>query len=73
MSGESLDRIARTLRGEYREMPGLRLTRAQIQRLYGLDALSCDELLVRLVNEHFLSLTESNRFCRADESSAATR
>jgi hypothetical protein len=73
MVSESLERLAQAVRGEFRDMPGLRLTRAQLQRLYSMDGPTCDALLVRLVNEHFLSLTESNRFCRADETSAATR
>ena len=38
-----LDRVA----GEFREMPCLRLTRAQAQRLFGLRADVCDRILIR--------------------------
>ena len=73
MERKTLDGIARALRGEFHDMPGLRLTGAQVRRLYSLDARSCDEVLRQLVNEHFLFLTSGDRFCRVDESSAATR
>ena len=33
--------ILRRIRGEYLEMPGLRLTSVQAQRLWGLDARTC--------------------------------
>jgi hypothetical protein len=46
------------IRGEYREMPGLRLTFAQACRLWQLDADICREILARLVGERFLQQTE---------------
>jgi hypothetical protein len=73
MVSERLDRLAQAIKGEFREMPGLRLTRAQFQRLYSVDAPTCDQLIVRLVNEHFLSMTDNHRFGRADETASATR
>ena len=42
------------IRGEYLEMPGLRLTSAQAQRLLGLDQESCLQLLESLTRERFL-------------------
>jgi hypothetical protein len=43
------------VRGEFNEMPGLRLTREQAARLWGLDPTACDEVLNRLVAASFLS------------------
>jgi hypothetical protein len=53
-SPESL--VAR-VRGEYLEMPGLRLTFAQACRLWQLDAPACEMLLEQLVREAFLRKT----------------
>jgi hypothetical protein len=39
---------------EYLEMPGLRLTHAQAQRLWGLDADTCAQSLDYLVEAKFL-------------------
>jgi hypothetical protein len=40
-----LDSLAARIRGEYREMPGLRLTFAQACRLWQVDASTCETLL----------------------------
>jgi hypothetical protein len=69
----TIDRIEQSVKGEFHEMPGLRLTRAQLQRLYSLDSPTCDRLLNRLLTEHFLVPTAGGRFCRADECAGATR
>jgi hypothetical protein len=45
------------IRSEYLEMPGLRLTRGQAQRLWGFDAVTCETLLERLVLTGFLCRT----------------
>lgn len=45
------------IRGEYREMPGLRLTFAQACRLWQVDAPTCEMLLEQLVRETFLRKT----------------
>ena len=37
------------IEGEYREMPGLLLTERQMQRLWGLDAQACADLVAILV------------------------
>jgi hypothetical protein len=56
----------RMMRAEYCEMPGLTLTKCQVQRLCGLDAETCDALLNLMVNEHFLRKTCDNQYVRAD-------
>ena len=38
--------VLRRIQGEYIEMPGLRLTVAQAQRLWGLDRAVCDAVLI---------------------------
>ncbi len=47
----------RLIQAEYLEIPGLNLTRPQVQRLWGLDASTCDVLLDALVATHFLRRT----------------
>ena len=42
------------IRGEYREMPGLRLTFAQACRLWQVDGATCNAVLQTLVDEGFL-------------------
>ena len=52
----------RRVKGEYMEMPGLRLTRAQAQRLWGLDREACQALLGALVDAKFLCQTRDGAF-----------
>ena len=39
--------LLRRIRSEFLEMPGLRLSREQAQRLWALDAATCDRVLER--------------------------
>jgi hypothetical protein len=52
------------IRAEYKEIPGLNLTKPQIQRLWGLDPLTCDALVDRLIADGFLRRTPSNVYVR---------
>lgn len=63
-----LDRV----RGEYLEMPGLRLTQQQAQRLFGLDPSACAVVLETLTREQFLSHGGDGRFAQ-DRSSTIHR
>jgi hypothetical protein len=54
------------VRGEFLEVPGLLLTRDQVQRLWGLDASVCDSVLEALVQNGFLRLTDQGGFIRRD-------
>ena len=65
-SQHSRDDVLRRVRGEYTEMPGLRLTTAQAQRLWGLDRAACDALLHALVDAKFLSKTRDGAFVRSE-------
>jgi hypothetical protein len=55
------------VRGEYLEVPGLLLTRSQVQRLWGLDDDECDHVLNALVGVRFLRRTPAGAFVRADQ------
>lgn len=46
--------ILERVRGEFNEMPGLRLTPEQAARLWGLEPRTCGEVLTRLVAASFL-------------------
>ena len=50
------------IRGEYREMPGLRLTLDQACRLWHVDRLTCQALLDQLVREDFLRRTPTGGY-----------
>lgn len=50
------------IRGEFREMPGLRLTFGQAQRLWQLEAHVCEIVLERLVAEGFLVRNSSGNY-----------
>ena len=62
----ALEDALRRVQGEYIEMPGLRLTTAQAQRLWGLDRAVCDALLGALVEAKFLFRTRDGAYMRAD-------
>lgn len=54
------------IRAEYLEIPGLHLTKPQVQRLWGLDAMTCDALLDALVHAGFLRRTHGGAYVRLD-------
>lgn len=56
---------ARCIRGEYLELPGLSLTRHQVQRLYTLDEVTCEAVLAALVDVRFLARTPDGRYVRS--------
>ena len=60
------DEVLQRIQGEYVEMPGLRLTAAQAQRLWGLERDICAALLGALVDAKFLSQTRDGSFVRLD-------
>jgi hypothetical protein len=58
------DALATRVRGEYREMPGMRLTLDQAMRLWMLDRGTCADVLDSLVAARFLDLDRSGRYKR---------
>lgn len=61
----SRDEILRRICGEFMEMPGLRLTLPQAQRLWGLDADTCTQLLQSLTDQQFLCRRSDGTYGRA--------
>ncbi len=57
------DLLLTRIRGEYREMPGLRLTFEQACRLWQVDAATCRSVLEQLVAERFLHRTHDGAYC----------
>ena len=58
---QALERI----RAEYLEMPGMRLTPEQVEKLSGVDRSICRQVLDALVNAQFLCLGIDGRYTRA--------
>ena len=61
-----IDDVLQRIQGEFVEMPGLRLTPAQAQRLWGLERDVCDALLGALVDAKFLAQTRDGAFVRME-------
>ena len=53
------------VRGEYTEIPGLSLTKPQIQRLWNFDAPTCDAVVDALERTGFLRQTAAGAYVRA--------
>jgi len=67
-----LNRWVALVKGEYRDMPGLNLTKAQVRRMWGLENGECDLVLQRLQASHFLRVTSSGSYVLAEELHAAS-
>ena len=65
-----MEQTVRRIQGEFMEMPGLRLTCRQAQRLWNLDALVCESLLAALVDVRFLVQTSDGLFIQRTGSTA---
>lgn len=57
--------LLQRVREEYREIPSLRLTPAQAQRLFGLEPFLCVAMLEALLTENFLSRTSDGLFVQS--------
>jgi len=55
-----VDRCVDVIRREYRDLPGLHFTEPQVRRFLGVDASTCDAVLRRLEQEHFLKHTDAD-------------
>jgi hypothetical protein len=60
-----MKRTVERLRTEFLEMPGLRLTPRQVQRLCGVEGTVSKAALDRLTEERFLFPTENGAYGRA--------
>jgi Fic family protein len=61
------------IQSEFLEMPGLRLTPAQAQRLWGLDQVTCTEVINTLVDKDFLVKTPDGTVARPGECTVRCR
>ena len=59
-----MQRTLQRLRGEFLEMPGLRLTASQAQRLCGVDPAICKAILDALVEAKFLCINRDGSYGR---------
>lgn len=59
-----MKRTIERLRGEFMEMPGLRLTPRQVQRLCGVDETMCQQVLDALVDLKFLRMNGDGTYAR---------
>jgi hypothetical protein len=55
------------------EMPGLRLTLAQVQRLCGVEPTLCQQVLDMLVDAKFLCVTPNGAYARISEGTDSQR
>jgi hypothetical protein len=69
----TIQELSDRLRAEFLEMPGLRLTADQVQRLCGLERTICGRVLGSLVEAHFLCVTPDGHYARVADGSAARR
>jgi hypothetical protein len=54
--------LVRRVRGEFHEMPGLRLTFAQACRLWQMDAGTCEVVLAKLIQDRVLHQTRDGHY-----------
>ena len=59
--------LLKRVRAEYLEMPGLRLTLEQAQRLCGVERTMCHQVLEGLVLERFLCKKPNGTYARLSE------
>jgi len=59
------DALLRRVRGEYREMPGMRLTFEQAMRLWNIDRQACATVLNSLVASRYLAIDGFGRYKKA--------
>lgn len=62
---DSFERLARRIRNEYLEMPGLSLTLPQAERMWQLRHTECENILGALVDSGFLARTSGGAFVRS--------
>jgi hypothetical protein len=58
------DALLKRIRAEFLEMPGLRLTREQAQRLCGVERVLCQQMLDTLVDMKFLCIKPDGAYAR---------
>lgn len=64
--GPRVGDVARLIDAEFDEMPGMRLTAAQVRRLWNLTLGECEQVLNHLCTEGFLVRDRQGRYLRRD-------
>jgi hypothetical protein len=67
MSASAPERFLQRIRAEYLEMPGLRLTQRQVERLCGVEHTVCQMVLAALVETKFLCVKADGCYGRATD------
>ncbi len=67
MSTSPNQEVLERLRAEYLEMPGLRLTVEQVQRLCGIERAICSMVLEALVDSNFLCKKSNGAYARSTD------
>jgi len=65
----TIEEVVSRLRAEFLEMPGMRLTAEQVQRLCGLERTVCQIVLEALVDVQFLRVSGDGHYARYGEMS----
>jgi hypothetical protein len=65
--------MLKRIRAEYLEMPGLRLTLEQAQRLCGVDRALCQQVLNTLVEARFLRVNANGTYARLTDGADSPR
>ena len=63
------EQVFERIRAEFLEMPGMRLTAAQVERLAGEDRSICQSVLDDLVRAGFLCASENGSYGRLSDAS----
>jgi hypothetical protein len=58
--------LLRLIQAEYREIPGLKLTKVQARRLWGIEEHVCEALFTALLTSRFLTETATHAYVLAD-------
>ena len=57
-----LQKLTQRIREEFEEAPGLQVTVREASRFWGLDDMTCHQVLVRLHASGFLTIDSDNRY-----------
>ena len=60
----ALHDLLHRIEGDYRAMPGLSVTAAQAERLWGLDTTTCSFVLMTLIQRRILVRTPAGTYVR---------
>lgn len=60
------EKLHTRIRAEYLESPGLKLTKRQAQRLWGMDRETCELVLEHMVQARFLRRRDDDTYVRLE-------